>query len=908
MSVAAIGLIVQNLKHLIEYNADLIFGVKDQVASLYDDLQLLNAALKDFTNKPSNYEIAIVWVRLIRDVGFEMEDAIDKYVVLAALHKAKSRSRKAFRTIYKYPAELREAGIAIQNVRSKLNGYQKKMFTNEVLQLIYRTTEVMQVGEFSTSSSPVEVVGFDMEVKMLVDRLTGASNDLEVISVVGMGGTGKTALATKVLNDPSISPVFNPCALIKVSQKYDRKKLFLGILSLVTRLTEEMDRMSEDMLAKDLQRRLQDRRYLIVLDDVWSKKAWDELIIAFPRNKNRSRIMLTSRITNVAIYANGDSPPHHLRFLNDDECWELLRRKVFGSAGCPSEEMEDLGKKIAEKCHGLPLAVQVISESLSNDKNPGWWKTVAANVSRYVAKEPERCMNILALSYNKLTPHLKDCFIYFAVFPPDSIIPTWKLRLLWVAEGFMQELEQECLVDKADECLDDLVNANLIIVAKRKSINGGIKACRIQNTLRDFCLSVAAGEIFFRELRQNEQIPQPNYYRRLSMCSNVFNFISSQLSVTNVHSFFCFGIEQWVLPQENTSFIFKAFKLPMKKLCALQERESPLEVTSHFFEAFQLLRVLYMSISFTRFPSDMTNLVHLKLTALFGNIGVVPASISRLRNLQTLIVETTAQILDVHENIWELTQLTDVRTNRPCHFHEPPAKALKKNQLARKGLQTLSLLLPDSCTEHILTRALDVKKLGICGKLVALVEENGGCSMFDNLTKLPHLETLKLLNDKLLCPSGNAILQCFPQMDKFPPNLIKLTLSNTSLDWKHMTTLGKLPNLEVLKLRDNAFVGELWKVCDGGFRRLRILQLEKTNLEFWEAFDHHFPSLQRLILKQCKFLQEIPSALGDISALQLLELHDTSSSAADILGECCPNQDGIPSRRLQNKKQACHFF
>ncbi|KAA8529866.1 hypothetical protein F0562_034530 [Nyssa sinensis] len=238
MFVAAIGFIVQNLKQLIEYHVDLIFGVKDQLASLYDDLKLLNASLKDFTNKPSNYEIVREWVRLIRDVGFEMEDAIDKYVVLAASHKAESRSRKALRTIYKYPAELREAGNTIQNVKSKLNGYKEKMFTNEIL------------------------------------------------------------------------------------------------------------------------------------------------------------------------------PPYHLRFLNDDECWELLRRKVFGIANCPSEEMENLGKEIAEKCHGLPLAVQVILESLLNNKNPGWWKTIAANMSGYVAKEPERCMNILALSYNTLTPHLKLRFIY----------------------------------------------------------------------------------------------------------------------------------------------------------------------------------------------------------------------------------------------------------------------------------------------------------------------------------------------------------------------------------------------------------------------------------------------------------------------------------------------------------------
>ncbi|KAF7133391.1 hypothetical protein RHSIM_Rhsim09G0087600 [Rhododendron simsii] len=292
-----------------------------------------------------------------------------------------------------------------------------------------------------------------------------------------------------------------------------------------------------------------------------------------------------------------------------------------------------------------------------------------------------------------------------------------------------------------------------------------------------------------------------------------------------------------------------------------------------------LLRVLEMrSISLPVFPVKMKELVHLRYIALHGDFEILPASISYLWNLQTVIIETTSRTLKVEADIWKMLQLRHFFTNASSHLRGPPTNAWKsgKDPLVRRNLQTLSTISPESCTEDILARTPNLKKLGVHGKLRTLMEEKGGSSLFDNLTKLDHLVTLKLLNDTFPDrPSSGSL----PPLYKFPPNLKKLTLADTLLDWEHMASLGILPKLEVLKLKDNEFKGERWEPLDGGFRLLRFLQIGRTDLVHWEGSSHHFPRLHRLILKHCESLKAVPSGLGDVSALQIIEVYHSSHTA-----------------------------
>uniref|UniRef100_A0A3Q7ICE6 NB-ARC domain-containing protein n=1 Tax=Solanum lycopersicum TaxID=4081 RepID=A0A3Q7ICE6_SOLLC len=783
MADAVVEFLLLNLKQLLLYHVDLLSGVKDEVESLHRELSLMKAFLKDSREKRSEYEYVRELVSQITIVAYEAEDIIDTFVTNAAMQKARSTVRRAFH-VFDHSSKLRNVAKEIESIKVKVKEiYDKKMFGIQSL----------HGGESSHRSPPQKrvpmveeenVVGFDDEARKISSRLTNGSEELEIISIVGMGGLGKTTLA---------------------------------------------------------------------------KKAWDDLQMAFPKTATGSRILLTTRNTEVALHANPEGLPHHLRFLTHEESWELLSKKVFRKGICPLE-LEDIGLQIAKKCYGLPLAIVVVSGLLlKKEKTRDWWKKIANDVSSYVARDPKQCMDVLALSYKHLPDHLKVCFIYFGVFPEDFEIPVWKLLRLWTSEGFVQKMGQECLEDTAEEYLEDLVDRNLVLVAKKRA-SGRIKTCRIHDMLRDLSVKMGSEEKFlevFKESAQNHSLsPISKYHRRLCVHSHFLDFITSRPFGPNVRSFLCFASEEMELLREHTSFLH---------------------------EAFRLVRVLDLKyINFPRFPTEIVQLVHLRYIALSGNFRVLPASISKLWNLETLIVGTKSRELDIQVDIWKMSQFKHLYTSGLSCLRGPPAKTRKDNAdpFVRRNIQTISTVLPDCCKENILARTPGLRKLGIRGKLATLVATNGDSSLFDNLAKLDNLETLKLLNDTFPLPPSQCQIPGLPQSYKFPPNLKKLTLSDTFLDWSHISTLGMLPNLEVLKLKDYAFKGTQWEPLDGGFRLLRVLHIGRTNLEHWNASGHHFPRLQQVFLKHCSSLNEIPFGLVEVSSLQNIELFWPTPAAA----------------------------
>lgn len=856
MADAVVEFLLENLKQLLLYNADLISDLKGQINSLYRELSLMNAFLKDSKEKRSEYEYVRELVRQIRDVAYEAEDTIDAFIVNAAMHKERSTLRK-FTHGLEYATKLRAVAKDIEAIKKKVKDiYDNKMFGIEALY----TAETSNKSSSQRRKPVVEednVVGFDEEAKQIVSRLTNISESLEVVSVVGMGGLGKTTLAKKVYCDPAVEFHFFVRAWVYVSQDYNRQEVLMAILSSLMQPSEHAYKLNEEMLVEEICKHLNGRRYLIVVDDVWTPEAWDDLKMAFPNQDCESRILLTTRNTDVAKLANPDSTPHYLRFLNEDESWELLSTKVFRRGSCPSELVE-LGQTIARKCYGLPLAIVVVAGLLlKKDKTRDLWKKVAESVSSYVARDPKQCLDVLALSYKHLPDHLKVCFIYFGAFPEDFEIPVWKLLMLWVAEGFIQQKGQDCLEDLAEEYLEDLVERNLILVAA-KSSNGRIKTCRVHDMLRDLCLREAAEEKFLQVIKGNLQDPNSlissgNYHRRLCVHSHVMNFIHSKPCGPHVRSFLCFPLEEKELSREHTSFIYEAFKL---------------------------VRVLDIkSINISRFPVEITQLVHLRYISLSGNFKVLPPSISKLWSLQSLIIETTSRDLDIQVDIWKMSQFRHLRTSGPSRLHGPQAKTRMDNEdpFVQRNIQTISTVSPDSCTENVLARTPNLKKLGIRGKLIVLMEEKKSFSLFDNLAKLDNLEKLKLLNDTFPRPPSEGKLRGLPPLYKFPPHLNKLTLSDTLLDWKHMSTIGMLPYLEVLKLKVYAFKGPKWEPLDGGFRLLKVFQLGKTDLKEWMASAHHFPRLEHIVLEQCTDLLAIPHGLADVSALQTMKLYHTPS-------------------------------
>ncbi|KAG8379663.1 hypothetical protein BUALT_Bualt07G0112500 [Buddleja alternifolia] len=823
MADAAVEFLLGNLQQLLSYHANLIIGAQDEVKQMECDI-------------------------------------IDSFVTQAADIKTKNYFIRAFRT----PVSLHDIATQVKSVGEQINricGGSGRLDLATLDMSGDETTEKQEVPVLRQ----VNVVGFEDEAEKISGYLIEKTQHLDVISIIGMPGLGKTTLAGKIYHDPSIQYEFPIRIWVYISQEFEPKDVFIEILKeLITSLPEDMYRKTDRELAKIVCEYLERGKFLIVMDDVWAAADWDKLKIALPITNNMGKVLITSRQREVGLYANRIRPPHQLRFFTQEESWLLLQLEVFGKPECPSE-LETLGKLIAQQCGGLPLAIVVIggilakkysaSEDLSAMRNT--WTKVSDRVNEYLLEEdPTRSMErIIALSYDKLPNHLRACFLYLGMFPEDSEISVWKLVRMWVAEGFIQQKQGISLEETAENYLQDLIDRNLIKIDKMRS-NGKVKTCRIHDMLRDFCKNEGGKERenFLQEVKMSsegifESLDfQVVNSRRLCIHSNVLSFVSARPFGPHVRSFVCFSKEDIALPTEHMSAILTAFKL---------------------------LRVLDVKpIKFTRIPSEMYQLLHLRYIHLSLTLASLPKAFTKLLNVETLIVDTTSRTLEIKAEIWKMAHLRYLQTNASTILPKPTSSSKEGGKF-----QTLSTISPTSCTKEVFDRACNLKKLGIRGKLATLLDGKKEGS-FDSLQGLEGLEKLKLLNDVFLDPTAGNKLGRLPPADLFPPKLKSLTISDTYLDWSQMAVLGLLKYLEVLKLKDNAFVGKSWETEYGGFRHLEVLYIGHTNLAIWKTLADHFPRLRRLELRNCEQLQEIPIELADISTLQLLDLFRASSAAS----------------------------
>nr|XP_043633371.1 putative late blight resistance protein homolog R1B-16 [Erigeron canadensis] len=696
------------------------------------------------------------------------------------------------------------------------------------------------------------VVGFDEEVVTLLDQLTSSSiKSLQVISIAGMAGLGKTTLATKLYNHPLVEYFFDIRAWTCVSQVYQVKDLLLNIFSsFIHELTDEIYEMSDTQLGEKLYRLLKDRKYLVVLDDIWDSKAWNDLKMYFPDDKTGSRVLFTSRDIDIGSHVEAARPTHVLRFRNEVESWDLFRRKIFRTGICPFS-LEALGRVIARKCEGLPLAIVIMSGLLKNNMSNEWWRQIAEQAKLFMVSNPSQYMDSLALSYNDLPPHLKPCFLFFGSFPEDYEVSVRKLIYLWIAQGFIHQSGSKILEYVAMDFLMALINRGLLMTSKTKA-DGRIKACRIHDLLRDFCLR--------KSLEENFSLLSYKYPLVSVAASSLYCVVTRDSGNIRV--------------KRNKTSVDTPPRLTHSGLCYPYELSDIIkEGRPIHYESYKTVRVLDMeNVPMSVFRSDVVHLSELRYLAIQAFNGSPPASISNLVNLQTLIILSKRNIV-LPKTIWNMVSLRHlcIRSGEN-HIEEPKLVQVGDNDGSPNllpNLQTLSQVSPQSC-QDMSSRAPNLRKLGFCGSLISRL----GDLEFPNVSSLQNLQKLKLLNT---VPYPEATRSCNPVL--FPENLRKLTLSNTGMDWEEMWTFSLLPNLEILKLKFHACTGELWETGDAEFPQLKVLKMHYLDIKYWVSSRDNFPRLQRLVVHRCSKLDSIPLDVGRILTLEVIVVRGCSTSA-----------------------------
>ncbi|XP_024991152.1 putative late blight resistance protein homolog R1A-3 [Cynara cardunculus var. scolymus] len=849
MANTGLELLMENLKHIIYCDNNpliknnlFVQDKRPQILFLYQELASLRTFVIDMevAKKPKELKKVGNLERRLRNMVEEVEDIVDLFLTSTFIRNNTSMTMCDFDSMI-HSLNFDRVMEEIRDVKEEI--MDKKMQPRP--EGVQPAAGAMISRNLSSAVLKEEIlVGLDDASMVLVERLTGNHKNLDVISVVGMGGLGKTTLATKVFNDRFIVYHFHVRAWVLVSQSYGKKDLLISLLTSIGKLTpEEINKLKIDKISELLYKSLKGKRYFIVIDDVWSAKAWDDLKMYFPNDNTGSRILLTTRLSEIAFYAKPSGFAHFLRFLTNEESWELLRRKVFQEDGCP-ERLIKPGKQIAKKCQGLPLAVVVIAGVLvKGEKSQELWEKVAESVNSYIVGNPKGYLDTLALSYNHLPRHLRDCFLYVGGFPEDCKIPVRRLIWLWVAEGFIREEGERLLEEVAEDYLMDLVDRSLLIVAKRRS-NGGVKACRIHDLLRELCLKKAKEENFLQQISRSSYLSSSKFIRftdkqrRLFADSNFFTEISTDHSAPHIRSFLCFN-KEWY------------FSLGVQRC----------------FHPFLLLRVLDLqTIHTSTVPLALELLVHLRHLALWSEVTKLPSSVCNLWNLQTLILkENYSGFMKLPENISKMINLRHLWIEMIISIpdvHNPT------NSHVFFNLQTISMLQLHGRAESLLKRIPNVRKLGCA------VYGDQKDYAFPNFVLLDHLETLKVIQPEV--QEVESLLS--KKLISFPVTLKKLTLSGCRLPWSGMSKIQWLPNLEVLKLLNYAFEGPSWDTGEGQFHQLKFLKLQNLDIQQWDAYSSNFPCLKRLVLLECYYLKGIPDEVGDIPTLEIIDIDKRNHS------------------------------
>ncbi|XP_042049794.1 putative late blight resistance protein homolog R1A-10 [Salvia splendens] len=425
--------------------------------------------------------------------------------------------------ILKFPSkQLKSDALSkgVQNVIEEMDRIKRVAMQTNTEKVVMLRDQPCRFASSSTGKKSSGVMVFsDHVMHGILEKLVSDERSCQVIPITGMGGIGKTALAQTLYSKRLIKERFDICAWATISEQYNTREILFELVSQATKKNkEQLSERSEAELGLELYQCLWGRRFLIVMDDMWHIESWNEIQHFFPNNGNCSRIMVTTRLSQLSSQLNNQYS-HQMEFLDESSSWVLFSKTVFGEEQFPLE-LEKVGKEITNNCRGLPLSIVVVGGLLKNmEHTQKIWESIRNNLTSVVNLDNNRhCLSLLKKSYNHLPVYLKPCFLYMGVFEEDEAISVSTLIKLWVSEGFLKPIDGTSLETIGKELLKDLVDRNLVLV-DRLGCTGKIKRVKVHDLVRYLSLNQGKKEGFYHVI--GESSPRSiNSHRRIVIRRN----------------------------------------------------------------------------------------------------------------------------------------------------------------------------------------------------------------------------------------------------------------------------------------------------------------------------------------------------------------------------------------------------
>ncbi|KAM3370494.1 hypothetical protein ACQJBY_018052 [Aegilops geniculata] len=803
------------------------------------------------------------WIGEVRNVAYHVEDVMDKYSYHVLKHKEQSRLKKLFQgKDYAVFSQIADEVVVVEEeieqvIKLKEDWLQPFQLVAGPLTEIERRWSQDSFPEFVKDQ---DLVGIEENRMLLTGWLHSEDTENNVITVSGMGGLGKSTLVSNVYEREKIK--FAAHAWIVVSQIYTVDALLRKILRKIgyteKPLSACMDKMDIYDLKKEIEKMLENKTYLIVLDDVWEQEVYFKICDAF-QNLQGSRIIITTRKDHVAGIS---SPTRHLELLplSNPDAFKLFCRRAFHNRKdhtCP-KDLETIATSIVEKCHGLPLAIVTIGSMLSSRQNLDVYKQKYNQLGHELSNN-DHVRAILNLSYHDLSDELRNCFLYCSLFPEDCRISCDSLVRLWVAEGFVPSKGKNTPEMVAEGNLMELVHRNMLEVVEYDEL-GRVSVCKMHDIMRELASSVAKEERF----ASTDDYDTMMDIRRLSSC-------------------------EW---KEDTAL--KARLSHLRTVVSLGVIPSSPDMLSSILSASNYLTVLELQDSeITEVPKSIGSQFNLRYIGLRRTkVKALPDSIEHLSRLHTLDIKQT-KIEKLPRGLFKIKKLQHLFADRfvdekQVEFRYFNGMQAPKELSNLEELQTLETVESSNDLAEQLQKLMQLRSLWIDNISAAEC-----ANLFATLSDMP------LLSSLLLCARDENEALCFEALQPRSTDLHKLIIRgkwakgtlNCPIFLKHGTHLKYLalsschlvedplemlarhmPNLTYLRL-NNMHGASTLALSANSFPNLKTLVLrcmhDVSELNITEGA---LPCVEGLYIISLPKLDKVPQGIESLRALKKLTL------------------------------------
>ncbi|XP_030460686.1 putative disease resistance RPP13-like protein 1 [Syzygium oleosum] len=874
----------------------------DKVLKKWEKLLIsINQVLDDAEDRQLTGDLGVkLWLEDLRNLAYEIEDLLDEFATESVENKSKvesDTSKVRFLLPHCCFRISPRAFMFNHKIRSKV-----EEMDGRLQELIIRKDSLSlrenngKRSAYSQLDKPLPTtylpepcfVSREIEKMEILKLLTGEDADLKVIPIVGMAGVGKTALAQQIYNDARVTGHFDVKAWACVSDDFDVLAITKSILE-TTHVHLSCEGKDLNWLQDKLKENLSGKKFLVVLDDVWNEKYgnWTILLKPFQSGAKGSKIILTTRNLHVASIAG--APAKTLKELSLDACMTLFAFHALGVKNFDHHpDLEVLGRKIMEKCKGLPLAVKTLAGLLRTEVYSHKWEATLNSKIWDLPDERNEILPALKLSYLHLPSNLRRCFAYCAIFPKDYEIERDELIRWWIAEGLVKG-------KKGKNCWNTGLNYFNELVARsffHKSSGDGSRFL-MHDLVNDLAKLVAGATCF--SLGEFEFEGDQN---NASLARHA-SFISSNHILPERFKIYhgMKGIRSFISLVKQSRHYYRSF-LSQTVLCDL-------------LSGLKYLRVLSLShYGISEVPDCIGKLRHLRyLNLSYTDIETLPKSIVALYNLEALILQGCHSLIKLPEDMEKLINLifldiTDTWSLRVMSLYIGNLVGLEmlsmfavgtENRLRLKELKNLKNLKGELCISdlHKVPEAGDAKDANLCTKegLRQLTmrwdedfenfrNEELEAGVIDFLRPHRNLENLAI--------SYYGGLE-FPSWLGSPShfNIVHLCLHGCRRA-KALPSLGQLSSLKELYIEGlNAIctIGSEFYGTKSPF--LSLITLEFKDMPLWEDWSHCvgtkevgvvFPRLKHLVVRDCPLL--IGRLPGQLSSLVKLEINSCPSMNA----------------------------